>query len=241
MYFKDFQYLFLALVIIAILSPVHAAKKPSCSDYSVVLSPTPIDCIKDGTLVDFDFPELEINKIDLGKIFEDNKQKLGSESSGGREVGQQSIPANNTQIQNGSIKQLRCELKVVSNGKKSISFLSIQSFVLSSQDKMIRQNDFKHFLIKGNSFFPQNPLPIDQAPNVNLENYTVKVLRGISNRKITLKLCRNEQKDVSVCTSKTRNLFYLNRIVLKLEDISQVSKEYSISKRLRLSCKKTDN
>ncbi len=208
---------------------------PFCSDFRVVLSPIPLECQEDPIKLDFDIPELKINEKDLNEIFKENEQKLGSESSGGSQIDPSASQTQRNQYPSNI--NLSCELRVISDGQKSLRYLSIQSFNLITNKYNVSPYNFDHFLIKDNSFFPYQKFPVTQPPSVELGNYIVKMRENLSRNEITVKLCERKEENNYTCTSRVRNKNHFKSLILKLESISKVSETFEISKSLRLSCK----
>jgi hypothetical protein len=169
------------------LSLSVSANKPSCDSPFVRLSLKPVACFNQG-IPDgiFDIPELKLDLKDIEKIFQ------GAESSGGRMVGPMNQPRMPRPVTPFPVT-LECELKLLSDGGKRVSFLSKQRTFLtqSAYHKTIPANLWVHGLISGNDINSTLWRPVPMAPNLNLNNYSLELSYNELQDELELNLCED--------------------------------------------------
>ena len=213
--------------------------KLKCSDPVVRLSPVKIPCIPDGKKpIDFDIPELKIDFNDLEKIFQ------GAESSGGHTVGPMNFPRH----RGGSLPGpalFNCKAELLSDGGKTLSFVSEQSFQLDQYRtfKMLYKDNWDHFLVEGNDFSSRPRVSVHRAPRVDISNYKVFIEYNKNRKKYSLLACESNYSDesgvkTSSCSLEEFSNFRKN-IKTQMRSISDDRQNNLIIKKtLKVSCKK---
>jgi len=221
--------------------------RPLCTDPVVRLSKFPISCIPvdlgqitDGNLshlIDFDIPELKLNFEDLQHLFD------GTESSGGHQVS----PSASSPQRIDSFINFKCQAKLLSDGKKRVSFISTYSFNLSDLLSFISMDaiKWKHFLIRGNDIDETQLFPVKIGPQSGYENYTSHLIVLEQNKGLQLSLCESFTDENSattkICAQKNipyeeyLNYSFENPIELQLSSELKRNKRV-IYKTLKLSC-----
>ena len=212
-------------------------KKPLCKDGAVVLSKLEIPCELDlrGQL-DFDIPELNLDLDSLELIFKNNRDSLlGSESSGGREVGPlgRPLPTATGRRRSGRPFHYQCKASLISDGGKTISYFSQTHFSLDQNHSKKMINKWSHFLFQGNEFPPQKLYPVEKAPSIGVPNYSFEILPTSRGEKYKFELCLNEESQY--CTEKTYLDFNARVVELKLKKSKTVN-EIRIQQKLKLQC-----
>ena len=211
-------------------------KKPLCKDGAVVLSKLEIPCKLDlrGQL-DFDIPELNLNLDSLDLIFKNNRDSLlGSESSGGREVGPLNRPIPTaTGRRSARPFSYQCKASLISDGGKTISYFSQTLFSLDQNQMKKQLKGWKHFLFQGNEFPPEKLYPVGKAPSIGIPKYSLEVHTIARGEKYKFELCLNE--DSQYCTEKTYLDFNSRIVELKFKK-SQIVNDVKIQQKLKLQC-----
>lgn len=234
----------LILTLALFAQPALTAQKVDlllCNDTDVVLSRTKIPCKGELHLPDkFDIPQLRINIEHIKKIF------LGAESSGGGRV---VAPANMRTVAptRPSLPypiKLNCEARLVSDGGKRVSFLSLQDFKLNQylNSTMLNKTGWAHFLMEGNSLYPAQRFAVSEAPAINIDRYSVTVNYTEGKKpSILLTVCENNLSEstksfISSC-SEALVPHYTHYIGTRLVSM-EISKEENlkIKKTLQVQC-----
>lgn len=142
---------------------------PSCSDPLVRLSVAEIPCKEDPKLpIDFDIPELKVDFETLKKIYE------GAESSGGHVVGPMNHPRRAIVLSPFPLEFI-CEARLLSDGGKSLSFLSLQKTILTETRYAgyLYSDQWTHYLTEENDLFPERKVKVSVAPNLEISNYSI--------------------------------------------------------------------
>ena len=209
------------------LAQAETAFKLKCSEPLVRLSLVKIPCIDDGKIpADFDIPNLRLNLDDLEKIFQ------GAESSGGHLIGPMNMPRTLRSITPFPVL-FNCKATLLSDGGKSISFLSEQKFQLDGQrfSKPLYRDKWQHFLIKGNDISERNRYPVSIEPQVSLNNY--KVVLGYKNNKLSISAC---DTNTSAC-AETQRLTRARKYKTQLKIIvDRQDQQLVIEKTLKVFC-----
>lgn len=213
-----------------------------CSDPIVRLSPVKLPCILDGKRpIDFDIPSLKIDFNDLEKIFQ------GAESSGGHIVSPMGMPRTARSMTPFPML-FNCKASLLSDGGKTISFLSEQTFQLDGKkhSQFLYNDSWRHFLIEGNDFSVTPKHKINTRPNISLDNYQVSLRykKHGNKEKLILSVCEGnlsttDLKKTSSCAviEKTLSAKYY-RVQLK-SIIDDRDQNLLIAKSLRVKCKRT--
>lgn len=185
-------------LLIGLSSPLmaKAAKTPpSCDSAIVRLSKKPIVCVPSMTDIDFDIPGAELDIEDLKKIFQ------GAESSGGRIINPMHVPREMTPIAPFPFKY-NCELKVVLDGNKRVSYLSKQELELNEMRYFVRldKSAWKHGLVLENTVDAPMVAELDIAPEFGLDHLRVEVKFNDDKRELSLNAC-NEGGSLNCATS----------------------------------------
>lgn len=211
----------------------------NCSDPVVRLSPVKIHCKPDGKKpIDFDIPELKIDLNDLEKIFQ------GAESSGGHTIGPMNFPRH----RGGTLPRpslFNCKAELLSDGGKTLSFISEQSFQLDQfrTYKMLYKDNWEHFLVEGNDFNSGPRVAVNQAPKVDLSNYKVFIEYNKRNKKYSLLACESNFSDETGVKSSSCSLeefsSYRKNIKTFMRTIADDrTNNLIIKKTLKVSCKR---
>lgn len=233
----------LTLVLFSLLTVfnTYADELPWCSDPKVRLSIFKIPCKKDPRLPsEFDIPELKIDFENLHKIYE------GAESSGGHVVGPMNYPRRTRPLTPFAL-DIRCEARLLADGGKSISFLSIQKSALTEQrySTYLYENNWKHYLTEENDLNPSRLVEVPVAPAVEVGNYTVnlayKEAKGRQSEKLILSVCeanlgQNDKGATGACAEVERPL-YKRVLKARLKTVtSNMSTNLKIQKTLQVTC-----
>ncbi len=147
-------------------------EKPLCSDVEVRLSIFPIDCIPEiePIDIDFDIPEVQLDFDELQDIFN------GAESSGGHIVGPMNQPQRRRPLTPFPFT-LKCEARLLLDGKKKVSFLSTQEFELTANQYQLflRPNQWQHNLILGSDIYTTKLISIDASPSVEITPFKIEL------------------------------------------------------------------
>lgn len=173
---------------------VELPKKPLCSDVIVRLSPKPVPCIPvDFDPSKFDIPGLELNLEDLQKIFD------GAESSGGHIIGPMNHPRRARPLTPFPFT-LKCEARMLLDGKKKVSFLSTQSFNLNQgqYELFLRPEQWDHNLIVGADIYTQDLISVEAEPVVEVMPFKVELSYNTFYDSFQLGVC----EDKSTMTSE---------------------------------------
>ncbi len=169
----------------------NSSELPWCSDPNVRLSVFKVPCKKDPRLAEeFDIPEMKLDFEALRKIFE------GAESSGGHVVGPMNYPRRTRPLTPFTLN-MSCEARLLSDGGKSVSFLSKQQATLteSRYSTYLYEDQWKHFLTEENDLYPTRLVEVPVAPAVETGNYSLT----LGYKKATAR--RGEKLVLTVCES----------------------------------------
>lgn len=216
---------------------------PLCSQAVVVLNPG-IPCRLDlNPPTEFNIPELELNFDNLDQIF------MGAESSGGRVISPLGTDNNRRQSINGVVFNrdfnLKCHARLVLDGGKAVSYLSLQNFKLSNQStqKKLQSIGWTHFVMKGNNPFPSKKYSVPSAPKQNINNFNIKVHKNQFNKKTVLQVCEEFSikggaiSKVSCAEIEKPHYSYKFQVTLKSLKTDQ-KKKITITKSLLITCTK---
>jgi hypothetical protein len=175
---------FMALVLINIFvsTSALAVQSPLCSSSEVRLSLKPVFCIDDNLdLGDFDIPEVGLDLDDLQSIFD------GAESSGGHGISPMNQPAPTSRRRLLVDGVINCQLKLLTDGGKRVSFLSFLNLELTSHKPVafLGGLDWSHGLTTSGI----NWVGIDTAPSVGIPNYSLEAYS--QGEEISLSLCQS--------------------------------------------------
>ncbi|TNF30217.1 MAG: hypothetical protein EP319_05815 [Deltaproteobacteria bacterium] len=235
----------LIVLVFTFFSALNAVSSelPWCSDPSVRLSIFKVPCKEDPRLpVEFDIPELKLDFDALKKIFE------GAESSGGHVVGPMNTPRRTRPLTPFTLN-MKCSARLLSDGGKSVSFLSLQSTTLteSRYSTYLYEDQWKHFLTEENDLYPARMIEIPMAPAVEIGNYSVSLgyKKGINRRadKLTLSVCEanlgsNDVGSTGACAEIEKSA-YSKTFKARLKTLtSNPSENLKIQKTLEVTCLK---
>lgn len=212
-------------------------KKRLCSSPLVRLSPKPIPCLidelEDGQ---FDLPSLELDFDDLEDVFN------GAESSGGHVIG----PMNNPRRTTGPVTpfpvNLRCQALLLSDGGKKVSFLSKQSFDLSSMSfsTYLFSDLWIHGIVEGSDLSLDNWMQVPVTPNIEFKNYSVTLGYNKRSRKPILTACEANLKTAEGATvaacSEVEFSRYSYSVKMRLKTLI-IKENIRIQKTLDINCK----
>ncbi len=198
-----------------------------CSDADIVLSPNKPQCFQENRVLEFDIPELQIDIIDLEKIFLPTTDRIGSESSGGGRT----LP-HQSRVRMSRLPELNCELSVLANGQKTIHYLSTQNLLINKSNTNIDEEKFTHYLTKELSLNPKTKYLVEKSPEVDLSNLVIQLSATSTN--FNLKLCEISDS-TTICTSNSYTLG--DSLILKLLSYEKVTEDFEIEKRIQLICR----
>ncbi|MCR9203685.1 MAG: hypothetical protein NXH75_03845 [Halobacteriovoraceae bacterium] len=179
--------------------------KPLCSDVTVRLSLKPVPCIPDGFDPSvFDIPGLKLNLEDLQKIFD------GAESSGGHIIGPMNHPRRARPLTPFPFT-LKCEARMLLDGKKKVSFLSSQSFELNQgqYELYLRPDQWSHNLIVGADIYSQDLISVDAEPVVAIRPFKVELSYNTYYDHFQLGVCEDKsglEKDDLICAQSENSV-----------------------------------
>lgn len=217
------------------LSLSVSGAKPSCESALVRLALKPVPCINLGVPdTIFDIPELKLDLNDIEKIFQ------GAESSGGRVIGPMGQPRRVRPVTPFPIN-LHCELRLLADGGKRVSFLSFQKALLTQTEfkKTIPENQWFHGLISGNDINSTNWRAIPIAPKVNISNYNLELGYSGLQDELELNVCETfigpmGRESSSFCAQGQAKVYH-KTIEATLKG-SHKSGDYLAIKTLKVSC-----
>ncbi len=179
--------IFQTLSIFASGFSVTPIEKPLCSDVNVRLSLKPIPCIPEFGHIDFDIPQMKLNFEELQNIFN------GAESSGGHIVGPMNQPQRRRPLTDFPFT-LKCEARMLLDGKKKVSFLSLQNFELNPNQYQfsLLPQQWEHNLIEGSDIYATQLIAVDVAPAVEVATYQVELSYNTFYDHLQLAICENQ-------------------------------------------------
>jgi hypothetical protein len=233
----------LSLVPISAFADEDVPSLPLCTEAIVILNHG-IPCRFDlNPPTEFNIPELELNFNNLDQIF------MGAESSGGRVISPLGSEHIRRQILNrpefNHPFELNCQARLVLDGGKTVSYLSIQNFKLTnlSAQKELLAKEWDHFVMKGNNPNPSKKYSVPTAPKQEINSFSVKVYKNKFNKNTVLQLCevfaKNGKAISSASCAEIENPYYYYKFQVHLKSVlTDKIKNITIKKSLFVTCRK---